>query len=131
MLKLTALVTILIGVSSCAVDLTLPQYERSPTGFVHTAGIAGELVRDGRCLLLRTPDGVNHLLAWPHPGTTWNPSERSVTVDAVEFHLGEAITVGGGEFKSPLDGAEWVVPPWRECWRERRWLVEFIPGSDG
>jgi hypothetical protein len=126
MRSLTVLVALVVGLSSCSAAITLPMYERRPDGAVDLAAIRGQLVLDGRCLMLRTSDGANHLLAWPYPGTAWNAFDASVTIDGMRLRPGETITVGGGEYDSPRRTDKWVVPPPRGCWREKRWLVEGI-----
>lgn len=95
---------------------------------MHLARTEGRLVLAGACLLLQDPAGETTLLAWPSPGTTWNAITETLTVDGTELRVGDGLVLGGGEFLSPVDPSEWVVPPTPQCWSEKRWLVEAILG---
>ena len=101
-------------------SITLPMYEADR--LTPQALLSGILVLNGQCLELDTYP--NHVLTWPSPGTRVSSTELTVLDHSVQ--VGDYVEITGGEYMSPTDPSDWIEPPPRECWRERRILVGSI-----
>ena len=121
--RLLAFAGLLIAVTSCSPASPLALYARPSSGEVFEAQLAGTMIQSNRCLFIRTGDGVDRLLAWPYPGTTWDGASRQVISDGIVISVGDFFTSTGGEFMTPTANSEWVKPPADGCWRDRMWVV--------
>ena len=102
----------------------LATYERQPGSFEHLGLTEGQLVLEGSCLLLAVQSGEEILLAFPQPGSLWDPVRRSVEVYGVSAQVGDQVRIGGGGFEEAE--MEWQVPPPRDCSQDSGLLVERI-----
>lgn len=105
----------------------IPMYHRT-SSLGPQASAIGTLALDGECLILRG-GGSSYLLAFPSPGTEWDSTTQSVSVDGTTARVGDTVTLGGGEAGSPPD-EDWAVPPPADCQRPTRWLVTLIVSSE-
>lgn len=101
----------------------LALYPGSPMG--DAARLRGTLEMDGDCLYIISEGGARWLAAFPAPGTTWDPEERSLRVADRVLRVGDAGDFGGGEAKGP-EGIPWVQAPKAECDSSQIWLVTTL-----
>jgi hypothetical protein len=108
---------------------TLPLYAGPQVGegrYSLLMGIDGELQLEGSCVVLAAEPG-SILLIWPTPGTEWNPTTRTVTLDGKSAHIGDRVMMFdflGGQ--PPYDDwADWVNKPSGDC---RYPLVMLVRG---
>jgi hypothetical protein len=97
----------------------LPLYDGGPADegrFSLLMGIDRVLQLEGDCLVLAAEPG-SVLLIWPTPGTQWDPTTRTVTLDGTSAQIGDRVAMGdylGGQ--PPEDGwADWVNKPSADC----------------
>jgi hypothetical protein len=120
------------GVESQASEadvVTVPMYAREPGAVTHLGEIRGVSGIRNDCMSIRTESGSWVLVAFPDPGTVWDPATATLRVDGQHFRIGDEVRFGGGEFASPADAGEWVIPPPPECQQQRRWLIESVGTS--
>jgi hypothetical protein len=112
-------------------EVVLPMYHRDAGGLTDFAQAAGILTLEGRCLVLRNPEGRGQIgLAWPSPGTERNPSSETVVVYGKSAAVGDQVLFGGGEFSDTSSDA-WVVPPTTDCVQQQYFGVQAIATDDG
>ncbi|MFL6197823.1 MAG: hypothetical protein ACJ76J_01480 [Thermoanaerobaculia bacterium] len=102
----------------------LALYPGSPEG--HAARLKGTLEMDGGCLYIAGEGGERWLAAFPSPGTSWNPEDRSVRLGDKVLQVGARGGFGGGESKGGTGGISWVQAPGKECDGSKIWLVNSL-----
>ncbi len=112
--------------ASSDVGSHLPQFPRDSSGISPLAAARGELAYDNNgCLVVHTEHGgATLVLVWPSPGTEWDPTTGTVTVDAVSASVGSRISAGGGVgYVAPTDYEHWISPPAAACQRDHYFFV--------
>lgn len=104
----------------------LALYPGSPEG--HSARLKGTLELDGGCLYISGEGGERWLAAFPSPGTTWSPEDRSVRLGDKVLQVGSRGGFAGGESKGG-EGISWVQAPGKECDGSKIWLVTSLVDS--
>lgn len=102
----------------------LALYPADPEG--HAALLQGTLEMEGPCLYIVGEGGERWLAAFPAPGTSWNPEDRTVRVGDRALRVGETGAFGGGESRSGADAISWVKPPAESCDASQIWLVTAL-----
>jgi len=105
----------------------LALYPGNPEG--RTALLRGTLEMEGRCLYIAGEGGERWLAAFPSPGTTWNPEDRSVRVGDKVLRVGATGRFGGGESKESKRGPSafpWVQAPNAACDSSKIWVVTTL-----
>lgn len=113
--------------SSCQSDgaaSPLALYPGSPEG--HNARLRGTLEIDGGCLYISNEGGERWLAAFPSPGTSWDPENRSVQVGGKVLQVGATGGFAGGEISSGTGAIQWVQAPGKECDGSKIWLVNAL-----
>jgi hypothetical protein len=121
---LLALAICAVGLTSCA-SVRVPLYSAGP--YRLDAAISGRLTIVGQCLVLvdRRSERIN--LAWPSPGTLWDPTSKTITVDGVTASVGDEVTLGGGTgFGVDDESSQWLGGPAHSCVSGDQWLVGGI-----
>jgi hypothetical protein len=110
---------LVVPLAACGPSAAVPSYEGPPTGeprFSLLMGIEGELRLEGDCLVLGASPG-SILLVWPTPGTQWNATTETVTLDGIAAQVGDHVILGDyleGQWpENDWDG--WVNKPSKEC----------------
>lgn len=102
-----------------------------PSEGVMEARMTGTLRLTENCALLDTR-GEDVLLVWPADRTTWNPDERTATLENVRNDEtgtagdGDRVAMGGGApslGEGWVDDIEWVSPPGPSCPTTAPWFV--------
>ena len=102
----------------------LALYPSNPEG--HSAKLQGSLKMDGGCLFILNDGGERWLAAFPSPGTSWDPEERSVQVNGKTLQVGAKSGFVGGEITSGPGAIKWVQAPRAECDSSKIWLVNAL-----
>lgn len=109
---------------------TIPMVRRSQWSLA--ANTQGRLVIRQDCLVLENPNGIM-TVAWPSPGTEWDPAQGVVTLDGVSARLGDEVVLRGGETQIPGEPGsyDWVSEPSAGCLQNPvAWLateLEVVP----
>jgi hypothetical protein len=90
------------------------------------ASLRGTLELEASCLYIRGDGGERWLAAFPSPGTSWNPEDRSVHVQGRVLRVGEQAGFGGGERKSGAGVLSWIQAPAASCDSSRIWMVTTL-----
>jgi hypothetical protein len=109
--------------------VTVPMYAWEPGAVTHIGEIRGVLGIRNDCVSIRTERGAWVLVAFPDPGTVWIPATATLRVHGQQFRIVYEVRFGGGEFASPADTGEWVIPPLPECQQQKHWLIESVGTS--
>jgi hypothetical protein len=105
----------------------LALYPSSPAG--DAALLRGRLELEGPCLYIRGEGGERWLAAFPSPGTSWDPEDRSVRVGDRVLRVGGTAGFGGGEAKGEPGALSWVQAPAASCDASRIWLLTSLTGE--
>jgi hypothetical protein len=95
----------IVALTACGVD-RVPLYEAGP--YRNLAAIGGRLAIVGNCLVLVDARFERIDLVWPSPGTVWNPSMQTITVDGVTARVGDEVILGGGTGSGAGDEDVWL-----------------------
>jgi hypothetical protein len=92
--------------------LVIPLYKADAQSLL--ARHAGRLQIRGSChVIVDVTDGA-HTVAWPMPGTEWDPSTQMISIDGVAAPVGAIVSLIGGEghiTEADLSGDHWIVAP--------------------
>lgn len=111
-----------LAASPSSMPASVPLYAATEGG--HLAVLTGRLVVDGPCLLLVDGAGEMESVAWPSPGTAWDPSTGTISVGGVEATVGDTVSLVGGEGNGLLwNDKDWVAAPAPGCVTEQLWIV--------
>lgn len=137
----TAMVGAVLALTACAAnaDRDRAQPVAVQLALVHASrvnldgALVGQLAVNGQCLVIIDDAGRRYGVAWPSPGTVWDPATQTLKVMGSAARIGQWVSVGGGEL--PLDPAvvrdyPWVKAPARECIQERFWRASFMDAVD-
>lgn len=110
----------------------LPLFAHEPGSVGFQARAVGVLAYDeNRCLVLNTDWDVTFYLAWPWPGTEWDPLTGTVAVEGATAEVGSRVALGGGTISAPSSESEsWVNPPADACWRASYYLVFVVTDTE-
>jgi len=123
----TAFAILGFALAACSGGLSLPLFEANESGYIPLAQITGTLTVRGPCLVLVKRAGETTNLAWPSPGTAWDPEVQTITVDGVQVSTGQEVTLIGGEVHGLADdGIDWLTTPLDECATGNLWAVHII-----
>lgn len=118
---------VLALMSSCQSDRAaspLALYPGSPEG--HSAKLQGTLELDGDCLYISGEGGERWLAAFPSPGTSWDPGNRSVQMRDKVVRIGATAEFTGGEISGGPGAIQWVQAPAAECDSSKIWLINAL-----
>jgi hypothetical protein len=87
------------------------------------AAIGGRLAMVGNCLVLINRRAERIDLAWPSPGTVWDPSSQTITVDGVTATVGDEVILSGGTGFGAGGEDVWMGGPAHSCVSADQWLV--------
>jgi len=102
-------------------------YPGSPEG--HTARLQGTLEMNGGCLYIANEGGERWLAAFPSPGTSWDPENRSVRMGDKVLRVGATSGFAGGEISNGPGAIQWVQAPGNGCDGSKIWLVNALVDS--
>jgi hypothetical protein len=99
----------------------------------------GTLVVNDDCVFLER-GGERLLLIWPADETSWSPANAEIRFqrsigDIRTMRDGQRVVLGGGEFKTTVDGPngeklprriDWIAAPDLACSADASWLVSDV-----
>jgi hypothetical protein len=110
--------------TACGTRVIVPLYPAQSV--TDLAQATGRLEIHGRCLVIVDTNNNLYTVAWPTPGTLWDPNTGTISLRGVRGRVGQTVMLVGGEAHLTTVGTGWVTPPAPECIRVPVWYASSM-----